>query len=146
MLEVINAAEEIFAASALEAPSSALEAPAGALKAPAGALEAHTGALEAPVGTPADKLEAAAFAKSPFALSVSTMGTVNTDAAYLIKTASSAARLADSPPAVLGLDDGIAQILSGLPANYYPARHSKHPVFNYDNCALFQRSGTDTKK
>ena len=92
--------------------------------------------------------EAAAqdFAKSPFAPSVETMGSVNTDAAYLIKTASSAARLADSPPAVLGLDAGVAQILSGLPANYYPARHKAHPAFDYASCALFQRSGADTKK
>jgi hypothetical protein len=84
------------------------------------------------------------FADSPFAPSVRTLGTVNNSAAYLIKMATNAEKLKDSPPPELGLDPGVASILVGLPANYYPkgaAGAAPRPEFDYARSALFRRSG-----
>jgi hypothetical protein len=88
------------------------------------------------------KLVADLFEKSPFAPSVRTLGTINTDAAYVIKMAGYAARLHDRPPEVLGLESDIAGALKGLPLNYYPGRPgSSRPQFNYGDCPLYRRSG-----
>jgi hypothetical protein len=88
------------------------------------------------------KLVADLFEKSPFAPSVRTLGTINTDAAYVIKMAGYAARLHDRPPEVLGLESDIAESLKGLPLNYYPGRPgSSRPQFNYADCPLYRRSG-----
>jgi hypothetical protein len=82
------------------------------------------------------------FEKSPFAPSVRTLGAVNTDAAYVIKMAGYAARLHDTPPAVLGLEADVAGILTGLPQNYYPGRPgAARPPFDYGGCPLYRRSG-----
>jgi hypothetical protein len=82
------------------------------------------------------------FEKSPFAPSVRTLGTVNTDAAYVIKMAGYAARLHDTPPAVLGLEADIAGTFKGLPLNYYPGRPGvRRPQFDYGGCPIYRRSG-----
>jgi hypothetical protein len=81
------------------------------------------------------------FARSPFGPSVRTMGTVNNDAAYAIKMAGYAARLRDTPPAALGLEPGVAELLRGLPKNYYPSRREARPVFSYDDVPVYRRSG-----
>jgi len=87
------------------------------------------------------------FEKSPFAPSVRTLGTVNTDAAYVIKMAGYAARLRDTPPAILGLEPDISQILKGLPLNYYPGRSGQsRPKFDYSACPIYQRSGRALEK
>ena len=118
------------------------------------AFYAHTlEIIRAAVGIYADILEGLAgrpealaaamdsFAASPFAPTVTTIGSLNLDAAYIIKMAGNAARLQDSPPAALNLEADIATLLTGLPANYYPAKSKQHPPFNYDINPLFLRSG-----
>ena len=88
-----------------------------------------------------------AFAASPFAPSVTTMGTTNHSAAYMIKMATSAAALRDVPPAALGLAADLAARLDGLPHNYYPSTAKASPlaatdgVFDYSASALFRRGG-----
>lgn len=83
----------------------------------------------------------AEFAASPFAPMVHTMGEANTNSAYVIKIATWAAKLQDSPPAALHLDPGIASFLEGLPANYYPASGKARPSFDYSRSPLFRRAG-----
>ena len=82
-----------------------------------------------------------AFAASPFAPVVSTIGTVNTSAAYIIKMATLADRLKDTPPASLNLEPGLAGLLKGLPQNYYPASQKPRPEFDYGQSPFFRRSG-----
>ena len=81
------------------------------------------------------------FALSPFAPTLSTIGDLNLDAAYIIKMAGNAQKLQDVPPAVLNLDPDVAKLLEGLPANYYPATSKQRPTFTYDTNFLFRRSG-----
>jgi hypothetical protein len=81
------------------------------------------------------------FAASPFAPTLTTIGDLNFDAAYIIKMASNAERLKDKPPAALNLDADIADLLVGLPMNYYPATSKQRPAFAYDANPLFRRSG-----
>jgi len=78
------------------------------------------------------------FAMSPFAPTVRTIGTVNHDAAYLIKVALSATVLQDTPPAVLAVSSDIKSRLEGLPTNYY---FNNRQAFDYNACAFFKRSG-----
>jgi hypothetical protein len=115
----------------------------GAARAIYRAYYAHTLALL----ETAEKLLAAAgpaaFELTPFAPSVRTLGAVNTDAAYVIKMAGNAARLHDTPPAILGLEPDLRDILKGLPSNYYPARGRERPRFDPAECALYQRSGRE---
>ncbi len=82
-----------------------------------------------------------AFMASPFSPSVRALGTVNTSPSYIIKIAGAAQRLKDTPPPALGLDPGIANLLEGLPQNYYPASTGSHPAFDYDRNGLFRRAG-----
>lgn len=89
---------------------------------------------------PSNQVEAL-FAASPFAPTTQTIGSVNTDAAYIIKMARYAEMLKDSPPDVLNLEPSIASLLEGLPANYYPATAKQRPSFIYEACHLFDRSG-----
>lgn len=77
---------------------------------------------------------------SPFAPVITTFGDLNQDAAYIIKIASLAERLRDKPPEMLALDANIAELLVGLPTNYYPATKPR-PTFSYDVSPLFRRSG-----
>ena len=86
------------------------------------------------------------FEKSPFAPTVCTLGTINTDPAYIIKMANYAARLHDKPPASLGLDPDLAQILKGLPVNYYPKASKSQPAFDYNVNHLYQRYGQKLTK
>jgi hypothetical protein len=81
------------------------------------------------------------FAASPFAPTLTTIGDLNFDAAYIIKMAGNAERLKDRPPAALNLDADIADLLVGLPMNYYPATSKQRPAFAYDANPLFRRSG-----
>ena len=81
------------------------------------------------------------FAASPFAPTLSTIGDLNLDPAYIIKMASNAQKLRDTPPAALNLDANIAFLLEGLPTNYYPATSKQRPKFTYDTNPLFCRSG-----
>lgn len=81
------------------------------------------------------------FAMSPFAPTLSTIGNVNLDAAYIIKMATNAEKLKDVPPLILNLDNNIAELLVGLPTNYYPATSKQRPIFKYDASILFRRSG-----
>jgi hypothetical protein len=82
------------------------------------------------------------FAASPFAPMLTTIGAFNHDAAYTIKMARIAQKLRDTPPAVLNLDANIADLLVGLPADYYPATSKQRPpTFVYENSPLFRRSG-----
>lgn len=106
------------------------------------AVKIYADALEDLTDSP--KARAAAmdsFAASPFAPTVTTIGDLNLDAAYIIKMASNAARLRDTPPAVLNLEADVANLLPGLPENYYPAKANQHPAFSYDANPLFRRSG-----
>ena len=81
------------------------------------------------------------FAASPFAPTVRTLGTVNHDAAYVIKMATNAEKLHDTPPAVLGLPPDVAGLLAGLPQNYYPEGGRPRPTFDYGANVLFRRAG-----
>jgi hypothetical protein len=81
------------------------------------------------------------FAHSPFAPTVNTLGTVNHDAAYVIKMANSAGKLRDHPPAVLNLPMDLAAILPGLPSSYYPGGGKIRPSFDYSANPLFHRGG-----
>ena len=81
------------------------------------------------------------FAVSPFAPTLMTIGDLNLDSAYVIKMAGNAARLRDTPPPVLGLPADIADLLRGLPANYYFETAKQRPAFAYDANPLFRRSG-----
>jgi hypothetical protein len=112
-LEVLDAAEAMFAAAA------GLPADAGPQKLP---------------GPLADL-----YAASPFAPTVQTMGDINQDAAYLIKMATAAEKVGDTPPAVLNLDPDLAARLVGLPRNYYG--RGDRPAFDYDASPLFRRDG-----
>jgi len=99
------------------------------------------GALES-AASEADRASLAElFAASPFAPNLHTLGSVNHDAAYIIRMASFAARLGDAPPPALGLDSDIAALLVGLPQNYYPGPAKQRPAFDYNASALFRRSG-----
>lgn len=81
------------------------------------------------------------FALSPFAPTVRTLGTINNDAAYIIKMATNAEKLRDTPPAALGLPPDVASILDGLPLNYYPGGGKPRPPFDYGANVLFRRAG-----
>jgi hypothetical protein len=81
------------------------------------------------------------FARSPFAPTTRTLGTTNHDAAYVIKMATNAGKLRDTPPPALGLDPNIASLLVGLPQNYYPTTAKQRPTFDYGASVLFRRSG-----
>ena len=117
------------------------------------AFYAHTlEILHSAEGLYADALEAAdglaehaavmdSFAASPFAPTLTTIGDLNFDAAYIIKMAGNAERLRDRPPAALNLDADIADLLVGLPMNYYPATSKQRPAFAYDANPLFRRAG-----
>lgn len=84
----------------------------------------------------------ALFAASPFAPTVSTIGDRNLSASYIINIASNAQTLRDTPPAVLGLDADVADLLTGLPMNYYPAKAKPRPPFAYDANPMFsERAG-----
>ena len=83
----------------------------------------------------------ALFAQSPFAPTISTLGTVNHDAAYVIKMANNAEKLRDTPPPALNLDANIAELLRGLPQNYYPGGNKVRPTFDYSVSPLFRRAG-----
>lgn len=85
-----------------------------------------------------------AFAASPFAPTVATLGRANVDAAYAIRVAGAAARARDTPPAVLGVEAGPGGegLLRGLPPNYYPGQgRPRPPVFDYGASPLFRRAG-----
>lgn len=84
---------------------------------------------------------AALFCQSPFAPTITTLGTVNHDAAYIIKMANNAEKLRDTPPSALNLDTDIAGLLRGLPQNYYPGGNKVRPTFDYDVSPLFRRAG-----
>jgi len=81
------------------------------------------------------------FAASPFAPTLSTIGDLNLDPAYIIKMARNAQKLRDTPPAVLNLDANIVALLEGLPADYYPATSKQRPKFTYDANPMFCRAG-----
>lgn len=83
---------------------------------------------------------AALFAHSPFAPTVDTMGSINQDAAYVIKMAAAAEKVKDTPPPALGLDPDLAAQLGGLPRNYYG--RGDRPAFDYAASPLFRRDGT----
>jgi hypothetical protein len=85
------------------------------------------------------------FAASPFAPTIMTIGDLNFDAAYIIKMANNAKKLKDKPPAALNLDADIADLLVGLPMNYYPATSKQRPAFAYNANPLFHRSGQKIK-
>jgi hypothetical protein len=113
---------------------------------------AHTLAiLRAAEGVYAEALSAAGpaergalmdhFAASPFAPSVRTLGTANHDAAYLIKMAAYAERARDTPPPALGLPPDLAELLDGLPQNYYPETAERRPAFDYGRNVFFRRAG-----
>ena len=70
-----------------------------------------------------------------------TLGTVNHDAAYVIKMATNAEKLHDTPPAVLGLPPDVAGLLAGLPQNYYPEGGRPRPTFDYGANVLFRLAG-----
>ena len=90
----------------------------------------------------ANRAEAAAeFAASPFAPSTRTLGSVNHDAAYVIRMAGYAARLGDTPPPALALPPDVATRLAGLPQNYYPGPGKPRPPVDYGASPLFQRAG-----
>jgi hypothetical protein len=82
-----------------------------------------------------------AFAASPFAPTVRTLGTVNNSAAYVIKMATLAEKLRDVPPPALHLDPNLAEALVGLPQNYYPATAKQRPGFDYLQNTFFRRGG-----
>jgi len=81
------------------------------------------------------------FAHSPFAPTLDTLGTVNNNAAYVIKMATNAMKLRDTPPPVLNLEPDIAKLLDNLPGSYYPATAKKRPVVDYEANPLFHRAG-----
>jgi hypothetical protein len=81
------------------------------------------------------------YANSPFAPTVNTLGTINHDAAYTIKMASSAGKLRDSPPAALNMPANLTDMLQGLPSNYYPGGRKTRPTFDYSANSLFHRAG-----
>lgn len=113
-----------------------------ALLAAADALFA--GALRGAADAGARRAVLDAFAASPFAPAVSTIGRENFDAAYLIVAAGAAERARDSAEAAraaLGVD--VAGLLSGLPANFYPASAARPPAFDYSASPLFRRDGGD---
>lgn len=81
------------------------------------------------------------FVLGPFGPTVCTLGAVNHDAAYVIKIASAAEKLRDSPPPALHLPPGVAGLLAGLPQAYYPGSGKPRPSFDYGANPLFRRSG-----
>lgn len=81
------------------------------------------------------------FGCSPFAPVTSTLGTINHDAAYIVKMATNAEKLHEQPPPALGLDPNITKLLVGLPQNYYPGGNKVRPTFDYEASALFRRAG-----
>jgi hypothetical protein len=105
------------------------------------AEEIYAGVLARAAGAAARAAAMASFAASPFAPTVATIGDTNHDASYVIRMAGNARRLGDKPPAALGLDADIAGLLEGLPSNYYPATSKQRPAFAYDANVLFRRSG-----
>jgi hypothetical protein len=107
-------------------------------------LREAEGVYSARIGELADDLAAQRaltedYAASPFAPTVQTFGRVNTNAAYIIKMASRAEKLRDTPPESLHLDPNISDLLKGLPANYYTGK--PRPTFDYSQSPLFHRSG-----
>lgn len=81
------------------------------------------------------------YAASPFAATVTTVGTANVNPAYCIILAEAVKAVKGDPPThVPGLLEFIKQ-LEGLPTNYFPGGKKTRPVFDYDQCALFRRSG-----
>lgn len=80
---------------------------------------------------------------SPFGLTTRVMGTVNHDAAYIIKMADAAQAVGDTPPSALHIEVDVKKILDGLPQRgYYPATSKRTPPpFDYGRNILFQRSG-----
>jgi hypothetical protein len=112
MLEIIRAAEQLYAAALAEAG------------------EAGRAAV------------LASYAMCPFAPMLTTIGGVNQNTSYVIKMANLSRTLRDTPPAALNLDADIAELLTGLPDNYYPAKAGRRrPAFSYDSNPLFLRSG-----
>ena len=83
----------------------------------------------------------ASFNQSPFAPTTLTIGDTNHDAAYIIRIAGYSQKLRDEPPPALGLPAGVATILEGLPANYYPDKKRAPPPFDYGASELFRRAG-----
>jgi len=81
------------------------------------------------------------FVLSPFGPTVQTIGEVNHDAAYVIKMATAAEKLRDSPPTLLHLPPDLADLLAGLPQSYYPGGKRPRPSFDYGANPLFHRAG-----
>lgn len=81
----------------------------------------------------------------PLALSVDTIGQVNTSAAVVISTASIMRMVKDSPSReitdAMGLPPDPASVLTGLPDNYFPGEGKVRPPPYVYNHALFRRSG-----
>jgi hypothetical protein len=84
------------------------------------------------------------YANSPFAPTVHTLGDVNHDAAYIIKMAGNAQKLHDTPPPALGLDPSIADLLRGVPQNYYPGTAKHRPAADYSS-VWFRRAGAPSE-
>jgi len=81
------------------------------------------------------------YSKSPFSPSVRTLGEVNNSEAYIINMASAAAKLKDTPPAVLHLPPDLDARFAGLPPRRYVPGKTRPPAFDYNACVLFRRSG-----
>jgi hypothetical protein len=128
-LEILNAAEVLFA----------------------GLQEASL--KESPAGTaPADVADM--YAKSPFAPTVRTLGSlgvpsgplggptmVNNSEAYIISMAMSAEKLKDTPPAELNLPPDFQTRFAGLPPRRYVPGKPRPPPYDYEASVLFRRSG-----
>jgi hypothetical protein len=111
------------------------------------AEDIYADTLEATGDPAAREAVMALFAASPFAPTVKTIGDHNLNTAYIINMASNAQTLRDTPPAVLGLEANIADLLVGLPMNYYPAKSKPRPPFAYSANPMFSdRAGHESMR
>ena len=82
------------------------------------------------------------FSETVFAPTVNVFGTNNFSMSYLVmlSTIQNKLHLSGNSNQALGIPD-IANILVGLPSDYYPARATEHPPFSYTSNRFFHRSG-----
>ena len=83
------------------------------------------------------------YINSPFSINISTIGTINNNLSYILRTAKNATSLNDTPPRILELSSNIKDLIIDLPKNYFLKSNSekKRPIFDYKKNILFQRDG-----
>lgn len=81
------------------------------------------------------------YASSPFAPSVTTLGSTNQDTAYQLTMARNAQTVKDIPPAILRLPPDLSAMLQFAPASYHPKNGKTRPTFDYEGNPLFRREG-----